>query len=179
MKVSSLETANPSVRLVEPDVDRDAPTSLKWLEGAIGRNTLLLMGVSEKENTESSLDKEQERIKDFITKEDQLNWMIQLDDAIIGSIWVDLEPTEELPAPALHIMIGDPRARGQGVGLASTSAVIEYLKDQKVTQLYSRSLAKNSAASKLLDANGFQNLGDTYVDSDGLEWQNATLDLTR
>ncbi len=105
--------------------------------------------------------------------------MIRFDDKIVGSIWVDLRAIEEVSAPAVHIMVGDSSARGQGVGSASISAVIDYLRKQGDEAIYSRSLIKNTVAAKLLEENGFWPLGDTYTDSDGLEWQNAKLDLAK
>ncbi len=105
--------------------------------------------------------------------------MIQLGDKVVGSIWVDLKPTIELPAPAVHIMIGDPSARGQGVGSASTNAVISYLEGQGEKAVYTRCLTNNSTAIKLLEEQGFQTLGDKYIDENGLEWQNSKCDLNR
>lgn len=177
MKAVRLETPNPLVHLIEPDIERDAQLGVQWLEGEIGYNTLSLMGVAEKDNHESTLDKERERIKDFIEKSDQINWMIQLDEKVVGSIWVDLKPSHELPSPSVHIMIGDTTARGRGVGNASTKAVIDYLQKQGNEAIFSRTLVKNSVAANLLRENGFEPLGGIYVDKDGLEWQNARLDL--
>lgn len=177
MKAPQLDTQNPNVRLIEPDIERDALLGLKWLEGEIGRNTLSLMGVTEKDNHDTSLDKERERVKGFIEKDDQLNWMIQVDEKVIGSLWVDLRPTEYLPAPAIHIMIGDLSARGQGIGSASTGAVIDYLKQQGETAVYSRTLIDNHVAAELLKEKGFQQVGNAYADSDGLEWQNVKMEL--
>lgn len=174
-----LETINPAIQLIEPNIDRDSSLSLHWLEGELGRNTLSLMGLADEDNKASTLEKEHERIRDFIEKEDQLNWMIQLDGKVVGSIWVDLKPTQEVLAPAIHIMVGDVDARGRGVGMASLKAVADYLMQQGEEVLYSRVLVKNKVAAKLLEETGFELSGESYVDADGLEWQNATLYLNR
>lgn len=179
MKAPELITNNSNIRLVEPHIERDAALGVQWLEGEIGRSTLSLMGVAEKDNQPSSLDKERERVKGFIENDNQLNWMIQLDEKVVGTIWVDLKPTKEVLAPAVHIMIGDPESRGRGIGAASMSAVIGYLEQQGEEKIYSRVLAKNTVASKLLSDNGFQPLGDTYTDSDDLQWQNVVLNVSK
>lgn len=44
MKVPVLETNNPHLKLIEPDIERDAANGIKWLEGDMGRTTLRLMG---------------------------------------------------------------------------------------------------------------------------------------
>ena len=103
--------------------------------------------------------------------------MIQLDNKVVGSIWVDLKPKDKVPAPALHIMIGDPIVRGKGVGGASTVAVIDFLRQQGEAAVYSRTLVQNTIAKNLLYDNGFMPDGEPYTDEDGLKWQNAALHL--
>lgn len=177
MKTTPLETTDPSVHLIEPNVERDAPLSVAWLEGDIGRNTLRLMGVTDDENKPSTLQGERERIEGFVTNPDQLNWAIQYNDRVVGAIWVDLVEKESVPAPAIHIMIGDPEARGKGIGSSSTKAVIGYLRDSGELQLFSRHLADNTTAAKLLAEQGFTPVGEPKPDKDGLIWQNVQLDL--
>jgi len=177
MKAPQLQTINPNILLVEPDIERDAQLGQHWLEGELGRNTLRLMGVANKHNQSTTLEQEKERVRDFIENADQLNWMIQLDHKVVGSIWVDLKSKDKVPAPGLHIMIGDPIVRGKGVGGASAVAVIDYLKQQGETAVYSRTLVNNTAAKKFLKSIGFVPEGEPYTDEDGLEWQNAALHL--
>lgn len=176
MKAVTLETNNPDLKLVEPVIERDALTSVKWLEGDIGRATLQLMGVADKDNKPTTLQEEEERVKDFLTRKDQLNWMIEHQGNIVGSVWVDLEASEYLPSPAVHIMIGDPNMRGQGVGLASVRSVIQYLKDDGVKVLYSRYITTNTGSEHLLSSLEFNSLGEPYNDGD-LLFQNVKLDL--
>ena len=177
MKAPQLQTIEPNIILIEPDIERDAQLGQQWLEGELGRNTLKLMGVADKHNQATTLEQEKERVRDFIENADQLNWMIQLDRKVVGSIWVDLKSKDKVPAPALHIMIGDPIARGKGVGGASAAAVIEYLRQQGETAVYSRTLVHNTTAKKFLKSIGFVPEGEPYTDVDGLDWQNAALHL--
>jgi len=177
VKAPQLHTINPIIHLIEPDIERDAKLGQQWLEGELGRNTLRLMGVADKHNHATTLEQEKERVRDFIENADQFNWMIQLDDKVVGSIWVDLKPKDKIPAPAVHIMIGDPTARGKGIGGASTDAVIDYLRQQGEVAVYSRTLVQNTVAKNLLNNNGFMPDGEPYTDEDGLEWQNAALHL--
>ena len=177
MKTINLETSNPLVHLVEPDVERDAPISVGWLEGDLGRDTLRLMGVNTEDNKPSTLVQEKERLRGFIANEKQLNWMISYNDQIIGSVWAELRATEELPAPSVHIMIGDPDVRGKGIGTASISAVIEHLRQSNTPTIYSRYRLENEGSKHLLNSLGFGNLGEPYTDKDGLKFQNVALQL--
>ena len=177
MKATRLQTIEPNIILIEPDIERDAQLGQQWLGCELGRNTLKLMGVADKHNQATTLEQEKERVRDFIENADQLNWMIQLDNKVVGSIWVDLKSKDKVPAPALHIMIGDQIARGKGVGGASAAAVINYLKQQGVAVVYSRTLVHNTTAKKFLNGIGLMPEGEPYTDEDGLEWQNAALHL--
>lgn len=177
MKAPIIETNDPDIRLIEPDIERDARLSLVWLDGQLGHKTLSLMGVPERENNPTSLEKERQRIAEFVARKDQLNWMIALGNKVVGSIWLDLEPTDELPGPALHIIIGDSEARGRGIGTTATQAVIRYMRSRGAEKIYSRRLNSNEVAAKLLQQNGFENLDEPYTDRDGLSWQNVVLTL--
>lgn len=176
MKAPILETNNPDLRLVEPDIERDAANGVKWLEGDMGRTTLQLMGVADEHNKPTTLEAEKERVNDFLTRQDQLNWMIKHQGKIVGSVWVDLESSDFLASPSVHIMIGDPDMRGKGVGLASVSSVIEYLKDNGEETIYSRYVTTNEGSEHLLSKLGFETLGEPYNDGD-LLFQNVRLDL--
>ena len=173
MKAMPLETNNPSVHLVEPELERDAQLGVQWLHGDIGRNTLQLMGVADDDNHETSLERERQRVTEFIEKPDQLNWMIEYDGRVIGSLWVDLEPKDNVPSPAIHIMIGDPSVRGKGIGFSSANRVVEYLEEQGNKSIYSRLLTNNSGARSLFGTLGFNDVGQSYTDQDGLQWQNV------
>lgn len=172
MKAIPLETHNPKVHLIEPVLERDAQLSLQWLHGDIGKNTLRLMGIPNEDNNPTTLKAEEQRVAKFITDPKQWNWMIEYDGKVVGSIWVDLAPKDSVPSPAIHLMIGDPSARGKGIGFSSTSKVIDHLKEQGNKSVYSRHLTKNSGAKSLLDTLGFQDKEEPYPDG-SLEWQNV------
>ncbi|MBI1856836.1 GNAT family N-acetyltransferase [Candidatus Saccharibacteria bacterium] len=176
MKIVTLETNNPDLKLVEPDIERDALNGVKWLEGDMGRATLQLMGVADEHNKPTTLDEEKERVNDFLTRQDQLNWMIEYRGKVVGSVWVDLEASDFLASPSVHVMIGDPDMRGKGVGLASVSSVIDYLKDGGEKTVYSRYITTNIGSEHLLSKLGFENLGEPYSDGD-LLFQNMKLEL--
>jgi len=177
MKAGNLETDNPRVHLIEPDVARDAPLSVTWLAGDQGRRTLALMGVTDKDNRPTTLAEELQRVRGFVEDPHELNWAIQLDDTVVGAIWVNLTPAYGVPEPSLHTMIGDPTARGQGVGDASTRAVIDHMRRRGDPVLYSRHLTRNTVVAGLLKKHGFVPMGEPYTDQGNLEWQNVQLDL--
>ena len=64
--MESLVTQIPELELVQPDIERDAPISLEWLEGDVGRNTLRLMGNTDENNKPSTLEAEKERVQGFL-----------------------------------------------------------------------------------------------------------------
>ena len=175
MKAPQLETENAHIRLVEPDVERDSRLGVQWLNGDLGRVTMQLMG-----NTGDVIDKmlpttvelESERVRDFIERKDQLNWMIEYEGKVVGSVWVDLDDSDDLPGPSVHIMIGDPTMRGKGVGGLVVGTVLEYLETQGNDVIYSRHLTTNEGSDKLLKSLGFDDLDGPYI-SDTLEFQNV------
>jgi RimJ/RimL family protein N-acetyltransferase len=137
------------------------------------------MGTPLEKIVEPSLEAEKARIQEFLTLEEQekqLTWMIQFREKTVGAVWVELEPTNYLPAPAIHIMIGDPSVRGQGIGENTVNTVLSFLRsDAKYDTVYSRHLVKNQTATVLLEKAGFEDYEDRYKDADGLEWQNVQL----
>jgi RimJ/RimL family protein N-acetyltransferase len=177
MKAAELETDNALLRLVEPSAERDASLSVQWLTGELGHTTLLLMGNSAeavREMLPTSLEKETKRIEDFLERRDQLNWMIEHEGKVVGSVWVDLEDSEELPSPSVHIMIGDPAMRGKGIGHSTIKAVLNHLEGEGHGIIYTRHTTSNERADELLKSSGFEDLGSPYT-KDGVEYQNLVL----
>ena len=173
MKAAQLETASADVNLIRPDIERDAVISVGWLEGNLGRSTLKLMGVAESEMSTPTLEGERKRIESFIEQHNQLNWMIKYKDEVVGAIWVDLITKDSVDSPALHLMIGNPEVRGKGIGYASSRAVMYYLKKEGFERVYSRHLAENKIAAKLLTDLGFSKDSEPYIDDNDLKWQNV------
>lgn len=135
------------------------------------------MGVPPAQIAKTTLADERRRVKDFIDKSDQLNWMINFEGRIVGSIWVDLHEVGSVGAPAVHIMIGESNVRGNGVGSVCMEAVLSYLREEGYKKVYSRYLVKNKVAKKLLEPYSFKNDGQTYKDESGLIWQNVVSKL--
>lgn len=171
-----LETDLSGLRLVAPDVERDAPNGVEWLRGAVGRETLGLMGVNDADNAESTLEAEADRITQMIESEDELAWMLERSGQVVGVVEVRLKGDTYLPAPNVSTMIGDTEARGQGIGTAAKRAVIDYMFNVRgAEQLYSRHLTRNTISRAGLTKLGFRDEGGAYQDADGLEWQNMIL----
>jgi len=169
-------TSEPSVRLVRPVVERDAPLGLRWLDGEQGRSTLLRMGVPADLIEPPALTREKARISSFISRNDQYNWMIEREDIVIGSIWVDLRASAVLGAPAVSCMIGDPAARGHGTARHALAAVVQFLFGQGAGEVFARALVSNHVSAGLLTRVGFARLQEPYADpGDRLRWQNFVI----
>lgn len=177
MFTRELTSDDGQVRLIKPDIERDAPLSVQWLADPHGRYTLRMMGVPDKYNTSTDIIAEKQRVSDFLDKDDQFNWAIELDGQIIGAIWIDREPTKHLPAPALSFMIGDPEARGKGAAGRAATLVLDYMRSTGCKKLYARHLTNNAASAALLQKLGFVNDGKIYTDDESLEWQNTLIEL--
>jgi len=178
MFVGELKTDDQRVRLIAPNVERDAPLSLRWLAGPVGRETLRLMGMPDEDNYESTLEAERKRIEEFLGDNGELDWMIELDGAVVGAIWIHTHDGENIKAPAISMMLGDATARGHGTGRAAFAAVLGWLKDVRHEHVvYARHLLENAASRNLSQAFGFVDDGEPYVDHDGLHWQNVRLNL--
>jgi RimJ/RimL family protein N-acetyltransferase len=177
---AELGTSRPEIRLVKPDVERDARLGVEWLSPPHGLDTLRMMGVDVREYKPPQLEDEKHRVEDFITKTDQLNWMIQKDGQVIGSIWVDLEDKDSVKAPSVHLMIGDIEARGGGVGSAAFGAVRDWLVDEQGEErIYSRYMTENEASAGMLNTFGFETDGEPYSDESGIQWQNVRFEAVQ
>lgn len=174
-----LKTEQLGITLVTPQPERDAPFALEWFTSALGKETLLLMGNAESEIAPSTLESEREIMEEFLTLEQegrQLTWMIRDHAATIGAVWIELMDTPEVKAPAVHIMIGNSAYRGKGIGRAVIREMISYsAKELAAKDIYSRHLASNQGAAKLLGKFGFEADGEAYLDVNGLLWQNVRL----
>jgi RimJ/RimL family protein N-acetyltransferase len=178
MVTRELSTTHPTVRLVKPNLERDPPLSVAWLADPHGRQTLQLMGVMDSLNQASNLEQETRRVQGFLENPGQYNWMIQFRDHIVGSVWVDRYDSKKIKAPTISIMVGDPSARGQGIGQAVLQAVIDYLHAEGHQVIYACHTSANQASADLLRRLGFQPDGPPYTDPDDhLIWQNLVLSL--
>jgi len=172
---SSLE----NLTFVKPNPAVHAPVTLSWFESQDGRETLLLMGNAEHEIETPSLQAEIEILQEFVEleeKNEQFTWMIQYDGDVIGVAWIELTQNHNVNPPSVHLMIGDKKYRGLGIGKASMQALITYIKNNIDTNfVYSRHLKSNKVVARMNKSLGFLDDGDAYIDDNGLEWQNVKL----
>jgi RimJ/RimL family protein N-acetyltransferase len=170
----ALATGLPQLALVRPNIDTDPADGVRWLDGPAGRDTLRRMGNTDAQNQPSTLEAERQRVMGFIVSSEQIVWMLRHEGQTVGAIWIDLLATEYLPAPSIHIMIGDPAMRQRGIGLATFTTLINQLRAESQSEfLYSRHLLHNQPIAKLFDRLGFVPEGAEYSDADGLRWQNV------
>lgn len=111
-----LSTYRDDVRLIAPNVDRDAPSGVRWLSGPVGRETLRSMGVIDVENNESTVGLERRRLQTIIDDSSELAWMIRYNGQTVGIVEVCTEENEYIKLPSMSIMIDDVAARGKGIG---------------------------------------------------------------
>ena len=190
---NELNTNDDDVKLVFPNVERDAPRSVEWLSGEVGHSTMLLMGNSEEVVNnivnmpdDQKLIEEQKRVQEFIETPGELNWTIQYKGNPVGAIWVELNDKVinlengkkiTLKGPSPHIMIGDIEARGKGIGPKASEAVMDYLlRDGEYSTIYTRARTNNQRIINMLTSPEskyiFKEDGSPYTDGDGLEFQN-------
>lgn len=176
-----MQTNRPDIQLLSPDVGRDASFALSWFERPEGHATLISMGNAENEIESPTLEGEEDTLREFIELEregKQITRMIVTDEKTIGAVWIELFENHSVKSPSIHIMIGDPDYRGKGIGKSVMQAAVEYVKatlHQKT--LYSRHLVENAPIASLNNALGFQKDNESYVDDNGLAWQNIKMDL--
>jgi len=178
--MSDLSTRIPELVLTNPVPDRDANFALSWFESKTGKDTLLKMGNAPDEINEPSLEGELATLEEFLSLEDegkQKTWMLRYGEITIGAAWIDLVENHGVEAPSVHLMVGDPSFRGKGIGKATMNAMITYLKENGNDTIYSRHLVSNEVVTGLNRSLGFVPDGQSYVDKNGLEWQNIKLSL--
>lgn len=177
--MTSLQSSYLGLSFAEPDPKRDAPFTLGWFESSHGRETLLLMGNAEHEIATPSLETELKTLQEFVdlkASSKQLTWMLQIDNKAIGAAWIELIENHGVYPPSVHLMIGDKEYRGRGIGKATMAALIEYIKKNiKTSVIYSRHLKSNIVVVAMNQSLGFLNDGGSYIDKNGLEWQNVKL----
>lgn len=127
MHMTTLSTSLAGLTLIEPVPAQHAPITLGWFEADYGRETLLLMGNAEHEIEKPSLASEMKVLEEFVElsrKNEQLTWMMQFENMIIGVAWVELVENHTVPPPSAHLMIGNKEYRGRGIGKATMQALI-------------------------------------------------------
>lgn len=164
-----------NLRLVSPDVERDAALGVQWINGPDGAATMVAMGNAPGDIKPTTLEAEHTRVQGFLDDADICYWMIEADGRVVGAIWLALTPTEYLEAPSVHMMIGDSAARGHGIGRSALVMVLAWAREHVSPAIVSRALTTNAASAHMLTAVGFKLDGAIYRDHDDLEWQNYKL----
>lgn len=177
--MKSVQTSLTDLVMVDPNPALHAPITLSWFESEYGNETLLLMGNAQHEIGIPSLENEIQTLEEFIDlkKENkQLTWMLQFNNEIIGVAWIELTENHNINPPSIHLMIGNKGYRGRGIGKATMLALIQYVRHNiETTTLYSRHLKSNTVVMNMNRSLGFSDDGKSYIDSNGLEWQNVRL----
>lgn len=166
--------------LTKPIPERDVVFAFAWFDSEYGRDTLLKMGNAPDEIAKPSFEDERSTLEDFLRLEDegkQKTWMLRYDKVTVGAAWIDLVENHGVKAPSIHLMIGNPSYRGKGFGKATMESMINYLNENGNRIIYSRHLISNEAIIALSRSLGFAPDGQSYVDNNGLEWQNVKLFL--
>lgn len=159
--------------LINPNVDRDAPIATKWMQGSVGQRTQRSMGIPPQDIHEHTLAESRDLFEYFISTQDEIVWTIQYKGKIGGVVEVGMNIAPEEQGPSLSIMVGDVSLRGKGVGSRAMRRVIEYLFAKGYSEVNARYLIDNDASRAMNKSVGMQETGRSYVDEDGLEWQNV------
>lgn len=174
-----MKSIRQDVELLVPDVERDANFAHSWFSRSEGVATLRSMGNAEADIEISTLEKQQEIMREFIDLEEkgeQITRAITTGGITVGFVWVELVENHGIKAPSVHIMLGDPNYRGKGIGRVAMQSAIEYIRGAlKLRIIYTRYLADNIPIAKLCASLGFKRDGEPYVGDDGLVWQNVIL----
>ncbi len=151
------------LKLVEPKTDL-AKASLSWT-----RNPEVVQYLGG-DFSNPSLEKEVERLKKIIEADNEYNWMIELDNRVIGAVAINKiqETSEALGAKAgsLVILIGEKHHWGKGIGHQVLRAVLDWAFEKSDFKfMTARALKQNYASLKTLEKLGFEEIGESpYVD---------------
>lgn len=180
--MKTIQTSIPEIALVSPDPERDTPFAYNWFDSEHGRETLLLMGNSEKDIITPTIEQQKAILENFIKLEKevkQFTWMVRYGDITIGAVWIELEGTFYIDAPAIHVMIGNKDYRRKGIGRIVVGEAVKYvIKNLRERHIYSRYLTTNQSVDGLFKSIGFIYDGKPYYDDNNLLWQNVKLDIT-
>lgn len=165
------------LRLIAPNVERDALLGVEWMSGESGLATQSLMGIAPKEIHDHDIAEEQKLVQYFIETDEELVWMIEYKQKVIGAVEIGLKIPKEENGPSISIMIGDVASRGRGIGKKVMNAMMSYLRRSGYKEVNARYLLDNTASKVMNLGLGFIKKGEPYVDEDGLVWQNIRKDL--
>ncbi len=164
------------LRLVAPQVERDAPLGVEWLNGPAGHSTMLMLGNPPASLADTTLEDQERLVRGFISAQGELHWMIESEGRVIGAVWIHCVQTRaEVGAPELSLMIGDPEYRGRGLGKCAAELVLAWASKNLPSPVTMRTVVENEVSKNLILGLGGRPQGDVYKDQDGLKWQNYRL----
>lgn len=163
---------NEDITLIIPNPKRDAQVSVLWLKGEHGRENMRLMGCLVPDGFEPSLKTETKRLKLMVKSKNELIRMISYKGSIIGALEIWRVQYDNVPAPSISILIGNPAMRGLRLGSKILATVEKLLSDIGAEIAYTRTLLSNVGSTDFFERNGFVKNGTPYPDESGLIWQN-------
>ncbi len=163
---------NSDLSLIKPNPKKDAPVSLLWLKGEHGRETMRLMGCIVPEGFEPSLKTEIKRLKLMAKSKNEIIRMISYKGRIVGALEIWRVQYDNVPAPSISILIGNPAMRGLRLGSKILASIERILSEIGNEIAYTRTLLSNVSSTDFFQKNGFVKAGSPYSDEYGLIWQN-------
>ena len=109
---------------------------------------------------------------------DQPVWAVQVDGKQVGKVWLELEDTDFLAAPSLHVEFVDESYVGGDVESGVIKDTIRYAYGNlPYAELYSRHEVSDTQRGVVLRKLGFEPDDKPYKDDTEIEWQNVKLVL--
>ena len=130
------------------------------------------MGCLVPEGFEPNLKTETKRLKLMLRSKNELIRMIYYKGNIVGALEIWRVQYDNVPAPSISILIGNPAMRGLRIGSKILATVEKLLSDIGNEIAYTRTLLSNVGSTDFFERNGFVKIGAPYTDDSGLIWQN-------
>lgn len=157
------------LRLLPPRADRDAPIAVSWLNGAVGQQTMLMLGNPPSSISDTTVEKQEALIAEFLTSPDVIHWIIEISGQVVGAVWIHTEARPEVGMSELSLMIGDPSERGKGIGASAAELALGWAKESLRTDIAMRTILENTTSRRLILGLGGRPVGASYTDDDGLQ----------
>lgn len=173
-RYQTLEVSHPNtklnIRLIEPHTYH-APESLKWLsQPEIGQH----MGA---DFSDVSLATETKRLQDMIDSTDEYNWMIELNENVIGNVCInsiaERTKADNCRSGSMAILIGDRDSWGKQIARYVNRAVLDWaFMNGGFAMLHARIMLENIGSMKSFTALGFEETGteEEKMDDKMIRW---------
>jgi RimJ/RimL family protein N-acetyltransferase len=164
-----------TLRFIKPSLDH-ARLSLKWLKDPeVGQ----YMGA---DFSGVSMQTEEDRIKQLLSGDDTIDWMIELDGAVIGNIEInsikEMSVQYGVKAGKFSTLIGDKTQWGKGIAPAAKRAVMDWAFSDGGFELFvGKVLPANTRSVRSIEHLGFEFEKTEYEEEDGktIEWRIYTM----